>query len=319
VRRATLIAPLLALAAAGGTSTAPVYAGDGPLDDARQAVERLDFSGTVQVVWSDGRGRHARTVAVEAVGGTVRVDGHIDVMATTSGRLVKDHRGWSQFWVGTPAGAATPSFAAKYSVAPGPSTSVAGRPARTLEVSTRGRLCERILLDDATGLLVGRQQLDELGSTVREVRYTSLRVEAPPSRPLPARFVVDAAAPLSATSLAAPYRAPARLIEGYQRLGVYRRDGAVHVLYGDGLYALSVFQQSGRLPGAPSRPTMQGWAGGQLMTWEDGPLVYTVVGDAPASEVARVAAAFPGPTPLSASQRILRSARVLVDVVSGRR
>ena len=41
--------------------------------------------------------------------------------------------------------------------------------------------------------------------------------------------------------------APARLADGYTRVGVFRRDGVVQVLYSDGIYDLSVFERRGVL------------------------------------------------------------------------
>ena len=41
--------------------------------------------------------------------------------------------------------------------------------------------------------------------------------------------------------------APETLPDGYQRVGVYQRGDTVQVVYSDGLYDLSVFQQPGRI------------------------------------------------------------------------
>ena len=77
--------------------------------------------------------------------------------------------------------------------------------------------------------------------------------------------------------------APARLADGYARVGVFRRDGVVQVLYSDGIYELSVFERRGELDrrelGSTGGPVTVGkaagwryaWPGGQVVLWQAGP------------------------------------------------
>ena len=91
--------------------------------------------------------------------------------------------------------------------------------------------------------------------------------------------------------------APLTLTDGYQRTGTYRRGAVVQVLYSDGLYDLSLFEQQGRLrrsdlPGAGEKVAIgratgwrYPWPGGQLVVWSAAGKVFTAVSDAPADQV----------------------------------
>jgi hypothetical protein len=136
-----------------------------------------------------------------------------------------------------------------------------------------------------------------------------------------------------ASELGPPYHAPRQLAEGYGQIGVYDRGQAIQIVYSDGRHTLSLFEQAGQLdsddlPPAPSTTLLMAdgserWAldlaEAQVVTWESGPLTYTLVSDVPLAELVRVAESLPGPRPLSAGQRLLRGARALVDALSGRR
>lgn len=79
---------------------------------------------------------------------------------------------------------------------------------------------------------------------------------------------------------------------------------ALHLTYSDGLSALSVFVQSGRLPaGGPSGMTTQTWSGQRVyvgtgwpvrVVWEGGGHVFTAVSDAPVDELTAAVNALPG-------------------------
>jgi hypothetical protein len=87
---------------------------------------------------------------------------------------------------------------------------------------------------------------------------------------------------------------PERLDGGYRLLGRYQHpDGAVQLFYGDGLFAVSVFQQPGLvdwsgLPTGGRAVTTQGLrshsyttASGDVIVWGDKGLVLTAVADGP--------------------------------------
>ena len=119
----------------------------------------------------------------------------------------------------------------------------------------------------------------------------------------------------------------ASLADGYQRLGTYRSGSVVQVLYSDGLYDLSLFEQRGRLrrsdlPGAGERVAVgkatgwrYPWPGGQLVLWSAGGKVYTAVSDAPADQVLTAVRSLPaaGRGELSLLGKIRRATQALME------
>src|SRR5947207_10231670 len=124
------------------------------------------------------------------------------------------------------------------------------------------------------------------------------------------------------------YQAPTSLTGGYQRVGMVQRSGALQVVYSDGIYSLSVFEQTGRLSGGAVPPdgevvgvgTTNGWryawAGGQIVVWQSGPAIYTVVGEAATDEVLAAARSLPRPAKLSSWQRVRRHLTAVMRAVS---
>jgi hypothetical protein len=113
-------------------------------------------------------------------------------------------------------------------------------------------------------------------------------------------------------------------------VGVLRRQGVVQAEYSDAVHTLSVFEQGGALnvAGLPSagervplgsvRGVRYSWPGGQLVTWQSGPLTYTAVGDGTVSDVLAVASSFPAARPLSVGQRLRLTCRRLLEDLTGR-
>ena len=101
----------------------------------------------------------------------------------------------------------------------------------------------------------------------------------------------------------------------------------LQVLYSDGLYDLSLFQQQGRLrgsdlPGKGERVSVRGttgwrypWPGGQLVVWSAGGRVFTAVSDAPADQVLTAVRSLPKVPggELSLLGKIRRAAQALVQ------
>jgi hypothetical protein len=328
VRRTALLIAVASVVALGAPADATA---DGPLDEARRAMENLEFTGTVRVTWIEGGARRSEVVRVRAANGSVHVDGPGDVLSSEQGRSSALNDRWRLLWFGTGSQMdEAPPMARKYSVRDEGPTEIAGRSGDAVVIVTGGRVRERVTIDDATHLILARAQYDADGRLVHESRFTRLAVQ--PSITPHAKVAVDGRG-RDLDHVDAPYRAPGRLADGYARLGTFRRGDATQVLYSDGLYTLSVFEQPGHLDrddigvGALTAVTVgddwsgwsRAWPGGQVVTWQAGPLVYTVVGDAPLAEVLEVAGSLPEPAPLSAGQRVLRGARALVDTLSGRR
>jgi hypothetical protein len=138
-------------------------------------------------------------------------------------------------------------------------------------------------------------------------------------------------APVRPAALPTTYRAPSTLRGGYKRVGVYRSETLVQVLYADGEHVLSVFEQPGqldwdRMPPKGQAVTVAGHPARsyetrklRLVTWQGGESAYTVVGDATADEVLAAAEAFPESRHLSTAQRLRAKCRRLVEEISGRR
>jgi hypothetical protein len=227
------------------------------------------------------------------------VRGGAALVARRSERLIHHAgRGWDVLWPAGLGPLSPPAETDKYSVQVGDGPVVSGHPTRMIEVRQGAMLRERLLVAPDNGLLVGRTQYDAGGAVRRSVVFQSLGAYR--GQPL----VPRSRAPRHQMSPTGPAVAgmPAVLPEGYRRIGAYRRGDVVHVVYSDGLYGLSVFEQPGRLranslpPGG--RPVPMGrrgrwfeWPGGNVAVWSRGPDVVTAVGDGPAEEVMAAAEA----------------------------
>jgi negative regulator of sigma E activity len=247
-----------------------------------------------------------------------------------SSRFVRMSTGWTSMWPDAGVGRPPPDGGAKYAVATTAGPAVAGRPTTGVEVRAGTRVRERLAVDTATGVLLRRQQLDDRGRVVRQLEFATFEPTPPALHLPPQRFRADGATSTRAAALQAPYRAPASLPRGYARLGTYRRADVLQVVYGDGLYGLSVFEQPGRIDwsqlprdgrtvevaGHPGRSYV--WPGGHLVTWQGGSAAYTIVGDGPEADVLAAAASIRGAAALSTAQRMRQAARELVSTLSGR-
>jgi sigma-E factor negative regulatory protein RseB len=181
-----------------------------------------------------------------------------------------------------------------------------------------------VYLDDATGLLLRREQFGDDGRLERVLAFDRIALQQPASPPRPPQAATkDIPQRLAATSV------PARLASGYQRLAAFRADGVVHVLYDDGFSEVSLFEQRGRLdrdqlPAHARRVSAAGlhgwtfaWPGGQAVVWGAGRTVYTLVGDVPADELVEVAQSVPAQRTSSVAHRLRQACRSLVEAFSG--
>ena len=316
--------------AAGLAAPAPAGAGGpAPLEEARQAAERTVFEGVLEVRWRDGDVTRSERLRVEAAGGSLVVRGANLVMAQpTNGRLLAHAGGgWEEMWLPSLAPSPRPDGMAKYrTTGPVAGPSVAGRPTKVVEVHTGGTLLERLYLDTQTNLLLERDQYDRRGDVVRRLAFESLTIGQADPIDAPSRPARHAPTPATAS----PAVAPATMAEGYQRMGIYRSDGVLHVLYSDGVYDLSLFEQQGRLrrsdlPGKGERVSIAGatgwrypWAGGQVVVWSAGGRVFTAVSDAPADQVLEAVRSLPNlpGKELSLLGKVKRAAQALMEPLS---
>ncbi|MEP6696874.1 MAG: sigma-E factor regulatory protein RseB domain-containing protein [Pseudonocardiales bacterium] len=185
----------------------------------------------------------------------------------------------------------------------------AGRPAQVVEARQRGgsRVAGRFWVDRANGLLLRRELYDSAGRTVRAAAFVDVDMSVPRPWAGPSRGGGNG----QGTSLGADdladllhngWQAPGRLAGGLELLDARTHDGVLHLSYTDGLFALSVFSQPGRL----DPESVKGWqavrlAGrpawarpglSQRVVWSGGGWVHTAVADAPDSVVSAAVAAF---------------------------
>jgi hypothetical protein len=305
-------------------------ADDSPIDASRQASRSLRFEGVVRVEWVDGGGHHVERVKVRSWNGTMAVEGATDLAASDRARFVY-HRGlgWAMVWPAELASDDRPSPDAKYGiVAMGRGPTVADRPTNLVEVRRGSVRCELVYTDATTGLVLRREQYDSTGALRRTVTFETLDTNATTPVSLPARVTDKSPDTVPGMSPPAPYRAPASLGSGYELIGAYRQSGTVHLLYSDGIYDLSVFEQRGRLdrddlPAGRRHVTVDGrdawqvsWPGGEVVMWQAGGAVFTAIGEAPIDDVLAAATTMPSAGRPSLVEKLRRMCGSLLDVFS---
>lgn len=328
--RVAAVAAVAAGLALGGASVGPWgSAGAAPGGDG-EPDGRGPFSARVQVAWVDHAGQHSAVLDVIAVDGVVRIEGPADLPARPGAATVLHTKGWSLLG---PAGGDRigDDLAGKYDVARAPGPPVADRATTLVSLHHRGELRERLAVDTATGLVLRREQFDPTGRPVRVVTVLKLDT-APPAGvvegvrpPQGGRDAVDV------EELPSTYRAPAVLAGAFRQVGAYRHARGVHLLYTDGLHGLSLFTEPGKLA-RDSLPrggevvrlgratgVRYTWPGGEVVTWESGPMVHTLVGDATAAELLAAARSLPRPGRGSVLARLRGTCRMVAELVTGGR
>jgi MucB/RseB N-terminal domain len=306
--RAVLAGTLL-LAVVAVVPGATAGAGD---DDAEALLERAraapaaPLAGYVEVRWSDTEGTHVAHVGARSLHGAFVIGrGDDQVRGRGVFRWTGDGGGPEAVWQ-TVDGLYPPHAGAAWELGIAGHRTVADRPATIIEARDRdGRVRARFAVDREHGELLRRQVLDDHGHVVRSVGFVRLvtdsvvpAIPAPPSDsgtgPVPIADVPDG------------FVAP-KTIGGYRLLGRYRHpDGAIQLYYGDGLFAVSVFEQDGdidwgSLPAGGRDASMGGLrthsyatASGDVVVWSDGGLVLTCVADGPPGAAATVVAEVSG-------------------------
>ncbi|HEX5585818.1 MAG TPA: hypothetical protein VFZ17_00785 [Acidimicrobiia bacterium] len=278
--------------ASAGASTS---AGARLVNQMRTAAGQTDFSGVVEVTWRTASGkRQQATVEVHSVDGVLEVsaDGHV-VLDDDGQTFVKDELGWSS----TPAQPDPqhrPAPDARWALTVRPSTAQ-HRPATTVVASRPdGSVAQRLVIDDATHLLLERQVVARDGTVERAFRFASLDLD-----PVAAAAGI-AASPTTPARTAKPletvpdgYRAPDRSGAGYVLVSQAAHAGGVQLVYTDGLFSMSVLEQRGELdwdglPKGGTDTTVDGARArrysqpmGTVMVWERDGVVFTCASDAP--------------------------------------
>ena len=197
------------------------------------------------------------------------------------------------------------------------------RPVTRVDVTRpSGGVVGQFWIDDASGLALQRDLLSSAGDVVRRTAFTSVKIlpdaaspmiAASPS-PSPTTSTAPAADPcdngLAAADLdrlrADGWDLPAKLPGGLSQVCARQvgsgAEKSVQLSYSDGLFALSLFVQRGRLGAAPTGFSRHEISGSTVylrcglyreLTWAGHGMVYTVVTDLPDATVTEVIAAVP--------------------------
>jgi negative regulator of sigma E activity len=303
-----------------------------PLDEARRAAEQTPFTGSVTLQWREASLLHQDQFTVKGTHGTVLAQGQRSAMAVGAERLVySPANGWHELWPSGLGSAGHPDIEDAYDVRPAGVDRVAGYTTDVIEVVKNGTVRERLDLEATTKLLLRRRQYDNHGVLERAFTFDQIQIgdpsmTTPTTPPAPQHDGPEVLAPKDVPT---SERAPSRLAAGFRRVGAYRQGGVVQLLYGDGLYDLSLFQQHGRLdagdlPAQRRAVRFEGhrawefsWPGGEGIVWTSGRTVYTLVGDVPPDELLTVASSVPVHPSTSVAHRLRQACRGVVESFTG--
>jgi sigma-E factor negative regulatory protein RseB len=220
-------------------------------------------------------------------------------------------------------GASTLSLlSSHYSLSTRAGASVAGRAADVV-VATRPRSTKpaaRFWLDEKTGLVLRREVYDESGRITRASAFVEITVDEADDYTDAAESKQDTDRPVAWPDAIDPAALQRMRDRGWQcpdslppalqlvdaRRGGGEYDGIVHLSYSDGLAAVSVFEQRGRLKASDLTDYRITTVAGrkvylrdgvpQRLVWASDDTVFTVVADASARTVGDVVGALPRPT-----------------------
>ena len=271
----------------------------------RRASDTETFAGVVEVRWADENGEEqvvrvgARSVRgrfVVGVGEHHFIGEGFERFTSSAGDV--DVR-WTEG-----EGAAAPPPGESWNLDIGRRDEVAGHEAAVVVArDDDGNVRARFAIDRERGQLLRREVLDRHGRVVHSVGFVKIVTgDITPAVPATPK---DAPAPPEALDTApGGYLAPDE-VDGYRLLGVYQHaDGLMQMYYGDGVFTLSLFEQTGAidwesLPGggadvADLRDRAYVTAAGTVVVWQQGELVCTIVGDGPRDVVAKAVSALAG-------------------------
>jgi hypothetical protein len=319
------------------------------LDRAARATRTTAFSGEViWITWFDDQARVYRSSVRNDPHGELvlrSADGKILRIGPGSAGLFDDDASW---FLAVPMDAADShdAFAAleaKYTVGISSAEPIMDRSCALVEIHRRSdaSLRERLWIDEETGLLLRRETYDGGRDPVRLTAYLSLdlnpsddavrAVEHAPTE-LRRQHAVQVGLQHLQELREAGWAVPERLPGGYQPVTIHALSSdeshPLQIMYSDGLYNVSVFQQPGSVDWASLPPGAQRvadlgwvvyhWPGTVLAAyvWEAGGRMYAVVGDIPAGELRAIAQALPRPQPPSLGRRLVRGLARLWSWVS---
>lgn len=326
------------------------------LQRAAQANAELSYTGeTLWVTWVDGAPSMSMfEVSSDRGALTVTAAERYTPRLTDDGSGMDDHvGGWTlPLPPVDPAAGSMAGLDDKYDVELDGAQDLLDRRCVRLEIVRRADdlLRERLWVDEETGLLLRRETFDVDGERARMAVYLALDLdpaELPRTTDRAGRSE-ERVADHDQTSTAVGARGidalrqggwtvPAELPGGYLPRGSFTASSAaglssdtaaLQLVYGDGLYTVSLFQQPGSPdwtslpPGAQHADGLDfvayEWPGAvpQRLVWEARGSTWSLVGDAPRDEFAVIAAALPHHEPPDLVHRIGRGLRRLWTWVS---
>jgi hypothetical protein len=272
--------------------------------ETRHAAAAHDFTGEATVTWTTASGVHRANVHVVNADGTTAITAADGGEVFDEGRrtYLRDHLGWTGLVV-EPTAHSTPPPNHRWTLSTAGAATVAGRPATVVLASRpNGEPAQRLVVDDATGVLLARDVLGPRGGRQRSVRFTTIDLGETAitrvSSPTAARE--RTAKPLA--SVPDGYRAP-DAPAGFELVTRSRHPDGVLLFYSDGVFTASVFEQQGDVdwgalpPGgsdsqlADTRTRMYQDPSGDVAVWEHDGLVFTCVTDAPSDVFAHMVGA----------------------------
>jgi negative regulator of sigma E activity len=289
------------------------------VDDARDQLDTQSFEGHIVVRWDDGERSHRAELDVRQHNGVVEITDDVRTVASDHERVMLDGQAWTTLARST--GDDTTALAgAKYQIVKTNGPEIAGNDTTRYEARRQGRVVERVYVLDDSSLVLRREVFDADGDVVRSVSF--VRVDDEIGRAITTTTEHPAPGPERVDDLDAPFRDPDSAGDGYRLLGRWAHDDDLAQLYySDGVLSVSVFEQPGRLewdqlpPGGVDaevnghRARRYALPVGEAWVFERGGVVYTCVGDAPASEIAVLARDVSRPS----ESRVERLARTVVD------
>jgi hypothetical protein len=203
-------------------------------------------------------------------------------------------------------------------------------------------LRERLHIDPGTGLVLRRETFDGEEEPFRLVAYTALDLGADEVPEVGSGWIeqevervrTDVSARGIEVFRGMGWVVPRELEGGFRLTDVGAvghsegEESSLHLLYSDGLYALSVYEQQGRLDDDAVREAgarridlggiqVHRWPGSEpaVMTWTAEDMTFTVVSDAPPDVLAAALAVFPHESPARFTDRVRRGVSRTLDVL----
>jgi hypothetical protein len=322
------------LAADDGTAAPGPAAALAELDRAVEAARALRYRGRLTVASFGRGGPQVTTVEVaRSADGRLRAErqGAWELGRDEDGSYLRTARTGALLRLGGVEVRAfdRTRFLRNYRVDDGGTSLLDTGPARVLLVRRQGddERAETLHVDDASGLIVRRETRDVDGQPVRVVAFTELEVDPATGLLTPP----DATGEVERVSLAPVERRalvadgiPAHdaLPGGFELLDASQVDGAdtptVHLVYGDGLYTLSLYVQRGRIADhatedatalpLPGGGSVWRWPGSEprRVVWSGDGVTFTALTDAPTGALLTAVAVLPNDPAPSTLRRLAR-------------